>query len=186
MKHYWFRIIFLGSIILPLAACNQVDVSTLPDESLPPQTAAPPIDDTQTEDQKDSEQMTQPPSTGMEFLIEKAKTDLAQRLSISISEINLIEAREVVWPDASLGCPQPGMEYAQVLEDGALIVLEAQGATYDYHSGGTRGLFLCEKGLYKPEKPPQIDITNLTPQILDKNNPPPATPDQGVPPGEDN
>ena len=121
----------------------------------------------------------------MEILIEKAREDLAQRLSISITQISLVEAREVLWPDASLGCPQPGMKYKQVPEDGALIVLQVQETVYEYHNGGSRGLFLCEKAFADPEKLPQIDITSLTPQILDKNAPPASTPDQGIPPGED-
>ena len=126
-----------------------------------------------------------PPSAGLEGLIEEARDHLAQQLSILVTEIVLIDAREVTWPDASLGCPQPGMKYKQVPEDGALIILQAQGTSYEYHSGGKRGLFLCEKVFSVPEKPPQIDITNLTPQPADKNDSSPSTPDQGIPPGED-
>ena|SRR5688572_13660014 len=59
-----------------------------------------------------------PADAGLQNLIEKAKTDLAQRLAISVHEIILLEATSVVWPDASLGCPQPGMAYIQVPEDG--------------------------------------------------------------------
>ena len=90
----------------------------------------------------------------MQSLIEKAKEDLAQHLTVATTEINLVEAREVVWPDASLGCPQPGMKYKQVPEDGALIVLQAQGTVYEYHNGGSRGLFLCEIRFADSEKLP--------------------------------
>jgi hypothetical protein len=147
------------------------------DESPPPPTASLPLSDPQTEPQKESLQMTQPsqPSSGMEALIERAREDLAQRLSIAIAEISLVNAREVVWPDSSLGCPQPGMKYKQVPEDGALIILQAQETLYEYHSGGSREVFLCEKVFSLPEKPPQIDITKLTP----------PAPDDGIPPGED-
>jgi len=131
------------------------------------------------EPQKDDTPMNQPTQSptfsGLESLIENAKEDLAQRLSISTSQIDLVEAEEVVWPDSSLGCPQPGMKYRQVPEDGALIVLQAQGVEFEYHSGGGRGLFLCEKVFSSPEKPTQIDITKLTP----------PAPDNGIPPGED-
>jgi len=84
------------------------------------------------------------PTSGMESLVEKAKEDLAQRLSIDISQINLVEAREVIWPDASLGCPQPGMVYAQVQVEGLLIRLGVGKEMYFYHSGGTADPFLCE------------------------------------------
>ena len=138
---------------------------------------------------KDDSQMSQSvpsPSSGLQSLVEEAKEDLAKRLSISIVQIDLIEAEEVVWPDSSLGCPQPGMAYKQVPEDGALIILQGEGILYLYHTGGSRGLFLCEKVKKDPNAPPRIDITNLTPSALDKYNPTPATPDNGIPPGEDN
>jgi hypothetical protein len=100
------------------------------------------------EPQKDSTQMTQPTpppySSGLEGLIEKAKEDLAQRLSISISQIDLVEAKEVVWPDASIGCPQPGMMYAQVQTMGFLVQLEAAEQVYSYHTDMDNTIILCE------------------------------------------
>ena len=82
-------------------------------------------------------------------LIDKAKSDLAQRTGIEKDEIMLHEYRMVTWPDASLGCPQPGMAYAQVLVDGYLIMLRAGLGIYNYHGGGypDRGPFLCEGGM---------------------------------------
>lgn len=122
---------------------------------------------------------------GMQVLIDAAIADLMKRLSVTQDAIEVISAQSVVWPDSSLGCPQPGMRYKQVPEDGALIILQSQGTVYEYHNGGSRGLFLCEKAIPSPAKPPQIDITDLTPRILDKNPPPSTTPDNSIPPGED-
>ena len=181
MKSKWFKIALVGCLVFLLVSCNGIGTPTLPDETLAQPASPLTVTDAGTESE-----MTQPtPPPGMESLIEKAKEDLAQRLSVLITKIDLIEAKSVVWPDSSLGCPQPGMRYKQVPEDGVLIVLEAQGTVYEYHDGGGRGLFLCEQALSKSEKPPQIDITNLTPQILDNNYSTPSTPDQGIPPGED-
>ena len=39
------------------------------------------------------------------------------------------------WPDASLGCPEPGMMYAQVLTPGILVVLSYGGELHRYHGG---------------------------------------------------
>lgn len=78
------------------------------------------------------------------YLINEAKEDLARRLSIAVSQISLVEVNEVVWPDASLGCPQPGMAYKQVPQDGYLIRLKYQKQIYNYHGGSGRGPFLCE------------------------------------------
>jgi len=80
----------------------------------------------------------------LQKLIEKAKEDLAQRSSISTTQINLLEASEVVWPDGSLGCPQKGMEYAQVLTPGYLIRLESGGNTFEYHAGVGGDITYCK------------------------------------------
>jgi len=123
-------------------------------------------------------------STGMESLIEQAKNDLAGRLSISTTEISLVEVREVVWPDSSLGCPQPGMEYLQVPEDGALILLKAQEVLYEYHNGGSRGLFLCEKKFKDPYPHPKLEIDLQTPSPVERQDLQPPAPDNSIPPGE--
>jgi hypothetical protein len=77
-------------------------------------------------------------------LVDTAVADLAGRLRIPPDEVAVVEARSVVWPDGSFGCPEPGMQYAQVLQEGVLIRLSAGGNTYSYHGGGSRKPFLCE------------------------------------------
>lgn len=67
-----------------------------------------------------------------------AVAHLAQQLGISPDAITVVTIEEVTWPDASLGCPQPGMMYAQVLTPGYRLVLEAAGKTYEYHAGRGR------------------------------------------------
>ena len=37
------------------------------------------------------------------------------------------------------------MMYTQALVDGTRMVLRAAGQTYEYHAGGRRGSFLCER-----------------------------------------
>ncbi|GAA1532366.1 hypothetical protein [Kribbella lupini] len=76
--------------------------------------------------------------------LEQAKADLAERLGVPVDDVTVVSSEEVTWPDSSLGCPQPGMMYAQVLTDGSRILLSAGGRTYEYHSGGHRAPFLCE------------------------------------------
>ncbi len=74
-----------------------------------------------------------------------AKEDLSKRLSVSTDQIEVVSAEPVSWPDGSLGCPQPGMMYTQMVVDGLRIRLRARGTIYEYHSGGNRAPFLCEK-----------------------------------------
>jgi hypothetical protein len=77
-------------------------------------------------------------------LVAQAIADLAGRLNIDAGEIEVVSIEEVTWPDAALGCPQPGMAYAQMLQEGVRIVLNAGGTEYDYHSSSDGPPFLCE------------------------------------------
>jgi hypothetical protein len=85
-----------------------------------------------------------PANPALQALVVEAKEDLASRLAIEVEQIELIEAQAVVWPDGSLGCPQPGVAYIQVQQEGLLIRLRVGKRMYDYHGGGGRAPFLCE------------------------------------------
>ena len=78
-------------------------------------------------------------------LVDQAVADLATRLKIDASSIVTVSAQAMSWPDGSLGCPQPGMLYTQVMVDGALIELSVDGTSYSYHSGASGAPFLCQK-----------------------------------------
>jgi hypothetical protein len=68
--------------------------------------------------------------------LQAAKTDLAERLGVAESDIGLVGIGEALtWPDASLGCPEPGEMYAQVLTHGFKLTLRARGRHYEYHTG---------------------------------------------------
>ena len=85
-----------------------------------------------------------PATPNLQNLIEKAKEDLAQRLSIPITQITLVEATEAEWSDSSLGCPQPDMFYLQVITPGYLILLEVNGIQYEYHSNRNVSVVYCD------------------------------------------
>ncbi len=96
--------------------------------------------------------------SGLQPLIDQAVADLAKRLGVDSATVALVRAELVVWPDASLGCPQPGMEYPQVPTDGSLIVLSYGGREYRYHTGGNRYVpFLCETPAAPDKAPPPLD-----------------------------
>lgn len=81
---------------------------------------------------------------GSEAALEAAIADLAARLKVDQSAIQVMGVEKRMWNDAGLGCPQPGMMYAQVITPGFLIRLSAQGKVYTYHTSLTRAV-LCEK-----------------------------------------
>ncbi len=102
------------------------------------------------------ETATDQPSTGEESVGEttgpagspttrEAVADLARRLDVAEDEIAVERVEEVTWNDGSLGCAKPGMMYTQAMVDGSRITLSAGDRSYEYHSGGRRGPFLCEK-----------------------------------------
>ncbi len=95
---------------------------------------------------------------GLQPFIDQAIDDLASRLEVEASTITTHAAVLVVWPDASLGCPQPDMFYAQVMTDGSVIELEHDGRYYRYHTGGTQGPFICPQLLTKTTRPEPIEL----------------------------
>jgi len=88
-----------------------------------------------------------PSPSSLQNLTKKAIEDLAQQLSIPETQIQLVEARDVIWTDSSLGCPQPGMAYADVLTSGYLILLNVNGQSYEYHAGKNSNVFHCSDPL---------------------------------------
>jgi hypothetical protein len=93
-------------------------------------------------------------------LVKQAQEDLAQRLGAPIDQISVVSVSEVVWPDGSLGCPQPGQMYTQATMPGYQITLSYQGQEYNYHTDMQRA-FLCEN----PVSGGFVDKKNLVPEL---------------------
>jgi hypothetical protein len=72
-----------------------------------------------------------------------AREDLAGRLNEQPSQIEITAIKRTRWPDASLGCPQPGEQYAQIETPGFVIKLEHGGNVYRYHTN-MKTVILCE------------------------------------------
>lgn len=102
--------------------------------------------------------------------VDLAKEDLAQRLDLPLEEIDRLAFEFKEWPDGSLGCPQPGMNYTQVPQDGYLIRLQAGDKVYNYHGGRNRDPFLCLNSSPQPEivltMQPPLDIKEIGTKIV--------------------
>lgn len=70
-----------------------------------------------------------------ERAVERCRGDLAARLHVPAGSIHLVRVDARTFPDASLGLPQPGHAYAQVLTPGYRVILESRKARYLYTSG---------------------------------------------------
>ena len=80
-----------------------------------------------------------------ENLVTLAKENLAERTGVSFDEIVVEDVKEAEFPDASLGVPEAGRSYAQVITPGYVIRLETDGETYEYHAAGERVVLAVEE-----------------------------------------
>lgn len=77
--------------------------------------------------------------------IEAAARDLLAA-EVGAGDFNLQSAQLVQWSDASLGCPEEGYAYAQVITPGRKLVFELEGATYPVHSNADGShMVICGK-----------------------------------------
>ncbi len=81
---------------------------------------------------------------GSEAPLNAALDDLSAKLGLNRNAIEILSVEEHTWNDTSLGCPQPGKMYAQVMTPGFLIRLKAGDETYEYHASKNTAV-LCEK-----------------------------------------
>lgn len=76
-------------------------------------------------------------------MVQLAVKELAARLSINTSDIRVKSVEAVDWPDASLGCPQPGIMYIQVITSGYKVTLSAGGKDYAVHTDSRQRAVYC-------------------------------------------
>jgi hypothetical protein len=69
--------------------------------------------------------------------------DAARRFKVDESAVVLVRAEQVTWPDASLGCPEPGMAYTQMLVAGFRIVAKTTEGELTYHADERGRIALC-------------------------------------------
>jgi hypothetical protein len=82
----------------------------------------------------------------LQRFVAMAMADLSARAAVPKDKIVVVRAEAITWPDTSLGCPQAGMRYPQVPQDGARIHLRIGDQLYRYHTGGHQTEpFLCEQ-----------------------------------------
>ena len=80
-------------------------------------------------------------------LVDLAKANLAERLGVGLDEIAVQSVEATEFPDASLGVPEPGKMYAQVITPGYVIRLVVDGEIYEYHASNERLVFASPSSL---------------------------------------
>lgn len=81
-----------------------------------------------------------------DLIIDQVVADLAARLEVASSAVEIAAVEEVVWSDAALGCPRPDKFYAQIETPGWRITLRAEGEEYSYHTDERGNFVLCQDG----------------------------------------
>ncbi|HQF71303.1 MAG TPA: hypothetical protein PLH39_08505 [Promineifilum sp.] len=79
-------------------------------------------------------------------MVVTAVLDMIDRLGVPAESVAVESIEAITWPDASLGCPQPGVDYAQVAIAGSRITLRAGDETFTYHTDGDSRYILCQDG----------------------------------------
>ena len=82
---------------------------------------------------------------------------LAADLQIAKDGIAVDTIRAVDWPDSSIGCPQPGRAYLQVITPGHKITLRANGQIYVVHEAKNRA-FVCHQTKALGGITPQLEL----------------------------
>ena len=81
--------------------------------------------------------------SGSASAVAAARRDLAARIGVAESRLELVAVESVEWRDASLGCPEPDRFYAQVITPGYRIALRAGGEQHEYHSDAGGRVVYC-------------------------------------------
>jgi hypothetical protein len=79
--------------------------------------------------------------------------EAAKLANVPLQQLVIVRAEAVIWNDGSLGCAEPGMEYAQALVNGYWVVINASGQTYDFRAGRDGSFRLCPQGRGRPPLP---------------------------------
>jgi hypothetical protein len=76
-------------------------------------------------------------------LLGQVKADAAAKTGAPPSQVQVISSQRMDWPDSSLGCPQPGQMYLQVVTPGYRITVEAGGRRLEYHTDLSGRFVVC-------------------------------------------
>jgi hypothetical protein len=156
-------------LLLTLAACARAPRATATPTSAalptawPSATASPtPHRDSEEKDKMPSATAPRPHPPELDRLVSLAVEDLAGRLDVEADQIELLAAEAVEWPDTSLGCPQPGMMYAQVITPGYRLILATGEKQYRYHTDRRERVVLCQTGSQSSAPSPK-DVKDSAP-----------------------
>ncbi|MBV9578655.1 MAG: hypothetical protein JO057_08710 [Chloroflexi bacterium] len=78
-------------------------------------------------------------------VVDAAITDAAGHLGVSRDTLQVQQVQARQWPDSSLGCPQSGQQYSQMVTPGYLIVISSGTHQLEYHTDDRARVMLCSE-----------------------------------------
>ena len=90
---------------------------------------------------------------------ELAIETLSRKIGAEKPDITVIRLSRFNWPNSALGCPKPGVSYADVVVPGYMALLKHGKQPYRVHIGNGRGI-ICELSR-KPEGLAGVKLDNL-------------------------
>jgi hypothetical protein len=121
----WLPTIVLVSMLTLVGACSQPSTAG-------PTSVASPVTSPNVDPQA-------------EAAVNAALQDAATQAGVPVSALRVEQVEATEWRDASLGCPRPGVMYAQVLTPGFKIVISGGGKQFEYHSDEGSRVVLCSQ-----------------------------------------
>jgi hypothetical protein len=83
------------------------------------------------------------PAAELPAPVQSALTSAAAKMGVDASKLTVVHLEQREWSDTSLGCPEPGRVYAQVVTPGWLVVIAGDGQALVYHTDQKERVTLC-------------------------------------------
>ncbi len=96
--------------------------------------------------------------------------DAAKRFKVAENSVVLTGGEQVTWSDGSLGCPQPGMLYTQMLVEGFRVIAKTPQGQLTYHTDSRGNAIICGPSATGPAK----RLADKVPQGNEPRTAPPA------------
>lgn len=77
--------------------------------------------------------------------VDAALQDAAAHLSVSRDQLKVSQVASQQWNDASLGCPQPGQLYSQIVTPGFVVMITSGSHQLEYHTDTRGRVTLCHE-----------------------------------------
>lgn len=118
MKRFDPRAAALAALGLSVWGCGSTDTSGV----APPAAAY----------EKDSTTMSAGVNPVPTRIMQQIVDEVSRESGVERSDLEVVRAEQATWNDGALGCPQPNVEYTQMIVQGYWVIVRAGGEEFDY------------------------------------------------------